>query len=94
MDNKTKEFYDRLKAELERSTSWPSEYLYKFILPAKSNQSNELSRIFDNMGAVIKTKKSSTGKYVSYSINVQLNSPQHVVDKYLEVSKIEGIISL
>ena len=94
MDKNTEEFYDRLKFELERSTTWPSEYLYKFILPAASKQSNELIAIFDNMGAVITTKKSNTGKYISYSINVQLQSPQQVVDKYLEVSKIKGIISL
>lgn len=33
MDKKTEEFYIRLKEELEQSTSWPSEYLYKFIIP-------------------------------------------------------------
>ena len=48
---------------------------------------------FDNMGAVIKTTKSKTGKYTSVSINVNMNSPEDVVAKYIEVSTIEGIIS-
>ena len=45
------------------------------------------------MGAVIKTTKSKTGKYTSVSINVNMNSPEDVVAKYIEVSTIEGIIS-
>lgn len=28
------EFYAKLKSELEKTTVFPSEYLYKFILPA------------------------------------------------------------
>lgn len=94
MDKKTEEFYSRLKAELDRTTKWPSEYLYKFILPASSPDGDTLVKIFDNMGAVITTKKSSTGKYISYSVNVRLTSSQQVIDKYKEVTKIKGIISL
>ena len=33
MDKNTEEFYDRLKAELDSSTTWPAEYLFKFIVP-------------------------------------------------------------
>ena len=32
-DKITKEFYDRLKVELNNSNSWPAEYLFKFIVP-------------------------------------------------------------
>ena len=34
MDKKTEDFYARLKEELTISTLWPSEYLYKFIMPS------------------------------------------------------------
>ena len=55
----------------------------------------EIEAIFDNMGAVIRTKESSNGKYTSVSINVRMNNPDHVVEKYLEVAeKVEGVISL
>ncbi|MGB6269644.1 MAG: DUF493 family protein, partial [Olleya sp.] len=51
--------------------------------------------IFDNMGAVINTKESSNGKYTSVSINVRMKNPDHVIEKYLEVTeKVEGVISL
>jgi nitrate reductase NapAB chaperone NapD len=44
------------------------------------------------MGAVIKTTKSKTGKFTA--IDVQMKSSQEIVDKYQEVSTIEGIVSL
>jgi putative lipoic acid-binding regulatory protein len=94
MDKKSEEFYKGLKEQLESSTTWPSEYLYKFIVPATSDKNNDLVKIFDNIGAVITTKKSSTGKYISYSINVRMNSPKNVIEKYIEVSNIKGLISL
>jgi putative lipoic acid-binding regulatory protein len=46
------------------------------------------------MGAVINTKKSKTGKYTSISVDVTMKDSQQIVEKYLEVSTIEGIVSL
>lgn len=47
------------------------------------------------MGAVISTKQSSKGKYTSISINLKMNSPDQVIEKYKEVGeKIDGVISL
>lgn len=93
MDKKTEEFYIRLKEELSNTSAWPTEYLYKFIVPTEAKKIEEVENAFDNMGAVIKTTKSKTGKYTSVSINVNMNSPEEVVAKYIEVSTIEGIIS-
>ncbi|MFN5772292.1 MAG: DUF493 domain-containing protein, partial [Flavobacterium sp.] len=33
MDKKTEAFYIRLKEELQTTSTWPSVYLYKFIVP-------------------------------------------------------------
>lgn len=94
MDKKTEEFYIRLKEELATTSEWPSEYLYKFIVPSDLKKVEEVENTFDNMGAVIQTKKSKTGKYTSISVNVTMESPEAVVEKYIEVSNIDGIISL
>ncbi|HRB72705.1 MULTISPECIES: DUF493 family protein [unclassified Flavobacterium] len=94
MDKKTEEFYHRLKEELTNSTLWPSEYLFKFIVPTDTEKVAIIEKSFDGVGAVIQTSQSKTGKYTSVSINVTMNSAQSVIDKYLELSKIEGIISL
>lgn len=88
-------FYSKLKNQLETTSKWPSLYLYKFILPKSPDQSKKLLEIFDNLGAVIDSKKSKTGKYISYSIKVKLQNADAVIDKYKEVAnKIEGVISL
>lgn len=94
MDKKTEDFYKRLKEELNSTSTWPTEYLYKFIVPTELKKIEEVENTFDNMGAVIKTNKSKTGKYTSISINVMMKSPEDVIQKYIEVSTIEGIISL
>lgn len=93
MDKKTEEFYIRLKEELSNTSEWPTEYLYKFIVPTDTRKIEEVENAFDNMGAVIKTHQSKAGKYTSVSINVMMESPADVVEKYIEVSSIEGIIS-
>lgn len=94
MDKKTEEFYNRLREELDKTSTWPGEYLYKFIVPTDPKKIEEVENAFDNMGAVIKTKQSKTGKYTSVSVNVTMQNPGDVVEKYIEVSNIEGIISL
>ena len=94
MDKKSEEFYIRLKEELSNTSAWPSEYLYKFIVPTSPKTIEEVENAFDNIGAVIHTKQSKNAKYTSVSINVMMESPEQVVEKYIEVSSIEGIISL
>lgn len=94
MDKKAEEFYDRLKVELERSTTWPASYLYKFIVPTDENKINQIENSFNCLGAVITTTQSKTGKFTSISVDVQVDSPQDVINKYIELSTIEGIVSL
>jgi putative lipoic acid-binding regulatory protein len=94
MDKKTEEFYERLKVELDLSNTWPAEYLFKFIVPTDKEKIVKVEAAFDCMGAVIKTTKSKTGKFTSISIDVLMKDAQEIIDKYIEVSTVEGIISL
>ncbi|QSB28133.1 DUF493 family protein [Flavobacterium sp. CLA17] len=93
-EKSTAEFYERLKVELDNSNTWPAEYLYKFIMPSVGDNVERVEKAFDSMGAVIKTTKSKTGKFTSVSVDVTMNSADEVIDKYKEVSTIEGIVSL
>lgn len=93
MSNKD-EFYTKLKAQLEDTTKFPADYLYKFIVTTTKNQVAEVENLFNNTGAVINTKKSKTGKYVSVSILLKLKSSEEVIMYYKNAEKIEGIISL
>ena len=88
------DFYSKLKIQLDDTTDFPADYLYKFIVPASENQVTEVESIFNNTGAVINTKNSKTGKYVSVSIMLKLNSSDEIISYYRKVEKIKGIISL
>ena len=92
--DKTEDFYNRLREKLENSTTWPSEYLYKFIIPSNTEKREEIETIFNHSGAVIKTKKSSSGKYLGISVTVYLQDPDEVIAYYKKVNTIEGVISL
>jgi hypothetical protein len=94
MDKNAEDFYDRLRIELNNTNVWPAEYLFKFIVPTDKENIDKVESAFDGIGAIIVTKKSRTEKYTSISIDVQMQSAQDVIDKYLAVSTIEGIISL
>ena len=93
-EKETREFYERLKVELDMSTSWPALYLYKFIVPTDKDNILRVEEAFDCMGAVIKTTKSKTGKFTSISVDVMMKDSQEIIDKYIELSTIKGIISL
>ncbi len=93
-EEKSEDFYKRLKEQLLESTTWPSNYLYKFIVPTNSDKIQKINSIFDNTGAVIESKKSKKGTYTSISVTVNLKNPDEVIAKYKEVALVEGVISL
>ncbi len=93
-EKKTVEFYNRLKTQLKDHSSWPSDYLYKFIIPSSLEKLATIEAAFDNTNAIIATRDSSKGTYTSVSVKVKMDSPEAVVEKYIEVSKVKGVISL
>ncbi len=91
----SEEFYEKLKGQLYETTSWPAEYLYKFIVKSDVKKIATLEAIFNNLGAVINKIESKNGKYTSVSVNLLMRSPNNVIEKYKEVAeKVEGVISL
>lgn len=92
--SKESEFYEKLKKSLVETTSFPAEYMFKFIIPTSQDKFKKIESIFDNIGAVINSKPSKTGKYNSLTILVKMESADDIIVKYIEVSKIDGVISL
>ncbi len=92
--DKRAQFYKRLKKKLKKETTFPSKYLYKFIIPANEDSIDQIENLFDHSGAVIDKKASKTGKYVSISVLVVMKNADAVIAKYMEAEKVEGIISL
>ena len=94
-DQNPEEFYEKLKDRLYKTSSWPSEYLYKFIIKTDKRNLVIIEDLFNNVGAVINTKESKNGKYTSVSINIIMETPESVINKYKEIANnVEGVISL
>ncbi|MEE9364487.1 MAG: DUF493 family protein [Cellulophaga sp.] len=87
-------FYLRLKEQLKATSNWPADYLYKFIVPTEGEKVKEVSSVFEKSKADIALRASKTGKYTSISIKARMINAEHVIEKYKEVGKIKGVISL
>jgi putative lipoic acid-binding regulatory protein len=89
-----KDVFKKLRTKLEETTTFPTKYLYKFIIPSDKEKLLAIENIFNHVGAVINTKKSKSGKYTSISVIILMKSVDEIIQKYEEVSLIEGVISL
>ncbi len=87
-------FYKNLKQSLDECHTWPTNYLFKFIVENTPDKRNQLMSLFDSKNIAVKEKISSNSKYVSFSISQEVGSAESVIKTYQLVSKIEGIISL
>ena len=95
MDHINNNFYKNLNQLLESTSEWPCEYLFKFIVKSDKSKIKVIESIFDNIGAIIKKKQSRNNNFTSISINVIMENPTNVIEKYKEVSKrVEDVILL
>ena len=65
-------FYQNLKAKLDDTTTFPSDYLYKFIVSVAGNKVALVQEIFHNKEALITIKKSKTGASRIVTLRYQL----------------------
>jgi putative lipoic acid-binding regulatory protein len=84
------EFYERLKSQLDQVHTWPSLYVFKFIVPAERQE--ELLPLLP-IGQ-IEQKLSSSGKYVSVTLKAMISDSDQVIAVYQRAGQIEGIVSL
>lgn len=95
MSNSSDEFYSKLKTKLQETSSWPSKYLFKFIVKSDPVKISDIESIFNNMGSVITSTPSKKGTYTSVSIHVDMENPEAVIEKYKQVGQsVNDVISL
>lgn len=82
--------YEGLKERLDAHYTWPSVYLFKFIVPRK--QSNQVIELLDDTH--LKEKYSAKGRFVSFSCEKLVHSSDEVIALYRLMEKIPGIITL
>ena len=84
--------YESLKVQLEESSDWPSDYVFKFILKsAEKEKQMQVRRLFDQ-NVSLAFKSSSKGTYLSVTIKAHMQSPEHVIEIYKEAGKINDLI--
>lgn len=89
---KPEDKYESLKMQLEESMTWPSEYLFKFILKSNAKEKQLQVRQLFKQNVSLEFKSSSKGNYLSVSIKAQMKDPEEVVSIYKEASKIKELI--
>ena len=88
------DFYQTFKAKLEEVHAFPSEYLFKFIVPAEQSNPAKLHTIFENANAAISSRDSKNGKYSSFTVKVRVHDADDVILFYRQVSVIDGVLML
>lgn len=91
---KSEEFYAKFKERLNDTTEFPSDFMYKFILPTSLKKMAELQQIFDGTCPNFLTRESKNGNYTSVTVTVFVLDADQVIHYYQKAAEIEGIILL
>lgn len=81
---------DNFRVKLEQHYSWPSLYMFKFIVP--NGKEDELKKLFPNHAFI--EKNSAQGKYVSLTMQMMAASSDSVIEVYQKAAVVEGLIAL
>ena len=84
---------ERMRKQLDTSHTWPSDFMFKFIVP-KGNENEAALRAIFGLKSKMKMRESSTGKYKSFTILDSVKSADEVFERYEAAAKISGIIAL
>ncbi len=82
--------YQPFRERLEKEHSWPDEYMFKFIVPEEKAESLRMQ--LPELDFTV--KKSSRGKYISFTARVIINSTDEVIRIYEEANQVKGLIAL
>jgi hypothetical protein len=85
--------FDKLREQLNLNESWPSVYMFKFIVPADNRKIALVESKFSDE-AVITQSQSSNGKYISITVKEVMLGAEAIIEKYKEMSGIEGLMAL
>lgn len=85
--------YDNLREKLNTMHTWPSVYLFKFIVKNEEQQTKILD-LFRVSADQVQIKASSKGSYHSISIYKEAQDVEEIISLYIGASSIEGVISL
>ncbi len=84
-----KDGYSGLRTQLEKM-NWPAIFPFKFIVPIEKLEVT--LNLFEKQDTT--TKISRKGNYVSVTAKPFMYSSEHVIEKYKEANRIDGLLAL
>lgn len=85
--------FSGFEKKLRESLSFPTVYMFKFIVKAEHRKIALLENIFGD-DAEIHTKESSAGKYISITVKQVVMSVEEIIEVYKKAEQIGGVMSL
>lgn len=86
-DDKSTESF---RSSLDANYQWPAVFTFKFIVPQ-----DQITQILESFTVdPVKAQQSSSGRFTSYTFEMEMNSSLQVVETYASVTNIPGLISL
>ena len=82
-----------LKKKLDETQSYPTVYMFKFIMDAEHRKIALIENLFSE-NAEIYTKDSDKGKYISITVKEVMMSTDEIIEIYTKASEIKGVMPL
>jgi uncharacterized protein len=89
----TEEELEKFKQKLAESMTFPSVYMFKFIITSEHRNIALVENLFDQE-ADIKTKESRKGRYTSVTAKQVVMNVDEVIGIYKKALKIKGVMFL
>jgi putative lipoic acid-binding regulatory protein len=89
----TEEEFEKFKKKLEETTSFPSVYMFKFIIKSENRNIALVENLFGPESDIL-TKESEKGKYTSITARQVVMNVEEIIEIYKRASVIKGIIFL
>ncbi|MEN8662741.1 MAG: DUF493 family protein [Lentimonas sp.] len=87
---KEDESLDSFRSSLDANYEWPCVFPFKFIVPV--DQTTVVLDMFDE--EPVKSRKSSSGRFIAYTMDIRVSSSEEVVAIYQRVAVVPGVITL
>lgn len=85
---------ESLRQKLDELETWPSLYMYKFIVPADNQKVAQVEALFNTKESQVTTRTSKNGNFVSITAVEMMISPESIIERYKQAEGIEGLMSL
>ena len=93
MNEENRKKFEKLHKALNEVTTWPTVYMFKFIVPADNKRYAQVEAPF-GPEAEIRKRPSSKGNFTAFSVKEVMLSADDIMHVYMRASEIEGCISL